>query len=122
MFLVLMLMFQVFHLFLSLIRIIFLIEGQVFAGCFSANDKSFSRLFSEAPFLPESAFKLLDDICCSDNNYGKDVRDGDRVHQGLGSLWSLILGRPNTRQAFLDIALRVSVFTYSIFEETLNTV
>ncbi|PWA63721.1 hypothetical protein CTI12_AA351230 [Artemisia annua] len=72
-----------------------------------ANDKSFSRLFSEAPFLPESAFKLLDDICCSDNNCGKDIRDGDPVHQGLGSLWSLILGRPNTRQAFLDIALRM---------------
>ncbi|PWA80799.1 hypothetical protein CTI12_AA192870 [Artemisia annua] len=74
-----------------------------------ANDKSFSRLFSEAPFLPESAFKLLDDICCSDNNCGKDIRDGDRVHQGLGSLWSLILGRPNNRQAFLDIALRCAV-------------
>lgn len=74
-----------------------------------ANDKSFSRLFSEAPSLPESAFKLLDDICCSDNNYGKDIRDGDRVHQGLGSLWSLILGRPNNRQAFLDIALKCAV-------------
>ncbi|XP_071714228.1 uncharacterized protein [Rutidosis leptorrhynchoides] len=74
-----------------------------------ANDKSFSRLFSEAPLLPESAFKLLDDICCSYNNYGKDIRDGDRVHQGLGSLWSLILGRPNDRQAFLDIALKCAV-------------
>ncbi|KAI3806670.1 hypothetical protein L1987_22583 [Smallanthus sonchifolius] len=74
-----------------------------------ANDKSFSRLFCEAPILPESAFKLLDEICCSDNNYGKDIRDGDRVHQGLGSLWSSILGRPNNRQAFLDIALKCAV-------------
>ncbi|PWA77153.1 hypothetical protein CTI12_AA227510 [Artemisia annua] len=73
----------------------------------SANDKSFSRLFSEAPFLPESAFKLLDDICCSDNNCGKDIRNGEHAHQGLGSLWNLILGFPNTRQAFLDIALRL---------------
>lgn len=72
-----------------------------------SNDKSFSRLFCEAPILPESAFKLLDEICCSDNNYGKDIRDGDRVLQGLGSLWSSILGRPNNRQAFLDIALKV---------------
>ncbi|KAJ9560327.1 hypothetical protein OSB04_005487 [Centaurea solstitialis] len=74
-----------------------------------ASDKSFSRLFSEAPSLPESAFKLLDDICCSDNNCGKDIRDGDRVTQGLGSLWSLILGRPHNRQAFLDIALKCAV-------------
>ncbi|KAI3760736.1 hypothetical protein L1987_51135 [Smallanthus sonchifolius] len=74
-----------------------------------ANDKSFSRLFCEAPILPESAFKLLDEICCSDNNYGKDIRDGDRVHQGLGSLWISILGRPNNRQAFLDIALKCAV-------------
>nr|XP_043635426.1 symplekin isoform X1 [Erigeron canadensis] len=74
-----------------------------------ANDKSFSRLLTEAPSLPESAFKLLNDICCSDNNYGKDLRDGDRVHQGLGSLWSLILGRPNYRQAILDIALKCAV-------------
>ncbi|KAK9067824.1 hypothetical protein SSX86_011935 [Deinandra increscens subsp. villosa] len=74
-----------------------------------ANDKSFSRLFCEAPILPESAYKLLDEICCSDNNYGKDIRDGDRVHQGLGSLWSLILGRPNNRQEFLDIALKCAV-------------
>lgn len=80
-----------------------------------ANDKSFSRLFSEAPCLPDSAFKLLDDICCSDNNCGKDARDGDRVHQGLGSLWSLILGRPNNRQAFLDIALKVNLSTCFVF-------
>lgn len=72
-----------------------------------ASDKSLSRLFSEAPFLPESAFKLLDDICCcSDNSCGKD---GDRVTQGLGSLWTLILGRPHDRQAFLDIALKCAV-------------
>ncbi|KAK9053744.1 hypothetical protein SSX86_024818 [Deinandra increscens subsp. villosa] len=76
-----------------------------------ANDKSFSRSFCEAPCLHESAFKLLDEICCSDNNFGKDIRDGDRVHQGLGCLWSLILVRPNNRQAFLDIALKCAVHT-----------
>ncbi|KAL8232656.1 hypothetical protein R6Q57_002434 [Mikania cordata] len=77
--------------------------------CLPANDKSFSRILCEAPCLPESAFKLLDEICCSDNNFGKDIRDGDRVHQGLGSLWSLILARPNNRQTFLDIALKCAV-------------
>ncbi|KAI3819887.1 hypothetical protein L1987_13740 [Smallanthus sonchifolius] len=79
--------------------------------CLPANDKSFSRFFCEAPWLPESAFKLLDEICCSDNNFGKDIRNGDRVHQGLGSLWSLILVRPSNRQAFLDIALKCAVHT-----------
>nr|KAJ0221983.1 hypothetical protein LSAT_V11C200081170 [Lactuca sativa] len=47
---------------------------------------------------------LLENILC-----GKDIRDGDCVTQGLGSLWSLILGRPHQRQAFLDIALKCVV-------------
>uniref|UniRef100_A0A5B6YLP6 Symplekin n=1 Tax=Davidia involucrata TaxID=16924 RepID=A0A5B6YLP6_DAVIN len=74
-----------------------------------ATDKSFSRLLGEVPFLPDSALELLDDICYSDNHCGKDVRDGDRVTQGLGTVWSLILGRPLNRQACLDIALKCAV-------------
>ncbi|PWA38283.1 hypothetical protein CTI12_AA577600 [Artemisia annua] len=81
-------------------------DAKCFLYALPANDKSFSRLFSEAPFLPKSAFKLINDICCSDNNCENDICDGEHVHQGLGSLWSLILGRPNTRQAFWDILLR----------------
>ncbi|KAL9359414.1 hypothetical protein Peur_047537 [Populus x canadensis] len=78
---------------------------------FPASDKSFSKLLGEVPFLPESAFKLLDDLCHCDifDSHGKEVRDGERVTQGLGAVWGLILGRPNNRQAFLDIALKCAV-------------
>ncbi|GFS44111.1 hypothetical protein Acr_00g0088530 [Actinidia rufa] len=74
-----------------------------------ATDKSFSRLLGEVPFLPDSAFKLLDNLCYSDYHHGKDDRDGDRVTQGLGAVWSLILGRPLNRKACLDIALKCAV-------------
>ena len=74
-----------------------------------ASDKSFSRLFGEAPILPESAFKLLEDLCQlrGYENHKKDTSDGDRVTQGLGAVWSLYLGRPLYRQACLDIVLKV---------------
>ncbi|XP_057503929.1 uncharacterized protein LOC130787563 isoform X1 [Actinidia eriantha] len=74
-----------------------------------ATDKSFSRLLGEVPFLPDSAFKLLDNLCYSDYHHGKDGRDGDRVTQGLGAVWSLILGRPQNRKTCLDIALKCAV-------------
>uniref|UniRef100_A0A251IQD5 Symplekin n=1 Tax=Manihot esculenta TaxID=3983 RepID=A0A251IQD5_MANES len=78
---------------------------------FPASDKSFSRLLGEVPVLPESALKLLDDLCYGDvlDSRGKEVRDGERVTQGLGAVWGLILGRPNNRQACLDIALKCAV-------------
>ncbi|GMI64901.1 hypothetical protein like AT1G27595 [Hibiscus trionum] len=76
-----------------------------------ASDKSFSRLLGEVPFLPDSALKLLDDLCSSDvfDVTGKEIRDAERVTQGLGVVWSLILGRPNNRQACLGIALKCAV-------------
>ncbi|XP_016458952.1 uncharacterized protein LOC107782573 isoform X2 [Nicotiana tabacum] len=73
-----------------------------------ANDKSFSRLLGEVPYLPESMMKLLVDLC-SENYLGQYGRDGDRVTQGLGAVWSLILGRPPNRQACLDIALKCAI-------------
>ncbi|CAN4122441.1 unnamed protein product [Withania somnifera] len=73
-----------------------------------ANDKSFSRLLAEVPYLPESMMRLLFDLC-SENYLGKDGRDGDRVTQGLGAVWSLILGRPPNRQACLDITLKCAI-------------
>ncbi|KAM3305159.1 symplekin [Capsicum chacoense] len=73
-----------------------------------ANDKSFSRLLNEVPYLPESVMRLLLDLC-SENYLGRDGRDGDRVTQGLGAVWSLILGRPPNRQACLDIALKCAI-------------
>lgn len=77
---------------------------------FPASDKSFSRLLGEVPLLPESALKILNDLCYSDviDDDGKIIRDIERVTQGLGAIWSLILGRPQSRQACLRIALKVA--------------
>ncbi|XP_054788592.1 uncharacterized protein LOC129294336 isoform X2 [Prosopis cineraria] len=76
-----------------------------------ASDKSFSRLLGEVPLLPESALKVLNDLCHSSvtDRHSKVVRDMERVTQGLGAIWSLILGRPQYRQACLDIALKCAV-------------
>lgn len=75
---------------------------------FPASDKSFSRLLGEVPVLPDSVLQLLDNLCSSAvfDLHGKEVRDGERVTQGLGAVWSLILGRPYYRQACLAIALK----------------
>lgn len=85
-------------------------QAKSLLDAFPASDKSFSRLLGEVPFLPESVLKLLDDLCYRDvfDSHGKEVRDGERVTQGLGAVWGLILGRPNNRQACLDIALKVT--------------
>ncbi|CAN1156792.1 Sympk [Linum perenne] len=78
---------------------------------FPASDKSFSRLLGEVPLLSESTLKLLDDMCCSNvfDSRGKEVRDVERVTQGLGAVWGLIIGRPKERKACLDIALKCAV-------------
>ncbi|EPS73040.1 hypothetical protein M569_01716, partial [Genlisea aurea] len=73
-----------------------------------ASDKSFSRLLGEVPTIPGSVLGLLHDVCTKSLS-GTDARDGDRVTQGLGAVWSLILGRPLNRHAFLDIALKCAV-------------
>ncbi|CAA7388045.1 unnamed protein product [Spirodela intermedia] len=76
-----------------------------------ASDKSFSRLLNEAPLLPDSIMKLLEDLCrtLGHDHQGKDTREGDRITQGLGAVWSLILMRPHTRQTCLNIALKCAV-------------
>ncbi|KAK4742635.1 hypothetical protein SAY87_000636 [Trapa incisa] len=78
---------------------------------FPASDKSFSRLLGEAPFLPSSLLKLLDDLCYLDvsDDRGTSLRDANRVAQGLGTAWSLIVGRPHYRESCLDIALKCAV-------------
>ncbi|KAK7844557.1 symplekin [Quercus suber] len=83
---------------------------------FPASDKSFSRLFGEVPLLPDSALELLDELCYADvtDHRGKDVRDVERVTQGLGAVWILILGRPLNRQSCLDIALKVANKLYQL--------
>ncbi|EXC01150.1 hypothetical protein L484_025526 [Morus notabilis] len=80
-------------------------------GSFPASDKSFSKLLGEVPILPDSALKLLGNLCYADviDQHGKDIRDVERITQGLGAVWSLILGRPRYRQACLDIALKCAV-------------
>ncbi|KAL9271873.1 Symplekin-like protein, partial [Drosera capensis] len=80
-------------------------------GKFPTTDKSFSRLLSEAPILPNSVLEVLDNLCSSDGyeQLREDDRDSDRVSQGLGTVWALILGRPVNRDACLNIALKCTV-------------
>ncbi|KAG2297743.1 hypothetical protein Bca52824_044412 [Brassica carinata] len=81
-----------------------------FLDALPASDKSFSRLFGEAPHLPDSAIKLLDELCSTRHDpTGREISDSERVTQGLGAVWSLILVRPNERKACLAIALNCSV-------------
>ncbi|KAF7023351.1 hypothetical protein CFC21_035882 [Triticum aestivum] len=75
-----------------------------------ASDKSFSKLLCDAPCLPESLFRFLEGLCMSQgNNQQTKDNEGDRVTQGLGTVWSLILGRPPLRQACLDIVLKCAI-------------
>ncbi|KAG6525563.1 hypothetical protein ZIOFF_015525 [Zingiber officinale] len=78
---------------------------------FPATDKSFSKLLVEAPILPDSSLKLLEDLCHANYNehHLEETRDGDHVTQGLVATWGLILGRPSYRQACLDIALKCAL-------------
>jgi symplekin len=79
-----------------------------------ASDKSFSKLLCDAPCLPEPLFRLLEGLCMSQGN-NQQIKDseGDRVAQCLGTVWSLILGRPPLRQACLDIVLKVCDVPFS---------
>ncbi|KAL5228577.1 hypothetical protein ABZP36_016842 [Zizania latifolia] len=75
-----------------------------------ASDKSFSKFLCDAPYLPESMLKLLEGICVSQGNSQETKdSDGDRVTQGLGTIWSLILARPPLREVTLDIALKCAI-------------
>ncbi|KAL6614682.1 hypothetical protein ACP70R_036952 [Stipagrostis hirtigluma subsp. patula] len=75
-----------------------------------ASDKSFSKLLCDAPYLPESSFRLLEGLCMSQGS-SQQIKDsdGDRITQGLGTVWSLILGRPPLRDICLDIALKCAI-------------
>ncbi|KAL0392177.1 UNVERIFIED_CONTAM: Symplekin [Sesamum radiatum] len=84
------------------------LQAKSLLGDLPASDKSFSRLLGEVPCIPDSVLGLLGDICTRSQS-GSDGRDGDRVTQGLGAVWSLILGRPGSRKACLDIALKCTI-------------
>ncbi|XP_022140519.1 uncharacterized protein LOC111010308 isoform X2 [Momordica charantia] len=85
-----------------------LVVAKSLLDSFPASDKSFSRLLGEVPVLPDSTLELLHNLCYSDvtDNHGKDTPDIERVTQGLGTVWNLIVKRPYSRQACLDIALK----------------
>ncbi|KAK6943128.1 Symplekin/Pta1, N-terminal [Dillenia turbinata] len=77
---------------------------------FPASDKTLSRLLAEVPYLPKSALKLLECLCSPENS-GKpeEFLSGDRVTQGLSTVWNLILLRPPIRDSCLKIALQSAV-------------
>ncbi|XP_010490570.1 PREDICTED: uncharacterized protein LOC104768323 isoform X2 [Camelina sativa] len=78
---------------------------------FPPSDKSLSKLLGDSPHLPKSVLKLLESFCCpgSGEQVEKDLQNGDRVTQGLSTVWSLILMRPGIRSDCLKIALQSSV-------------
>ncbi|KAL3654914.1 hypothetical protein CASFOL_000700 [Castilleja foliolosa] len=78
---------------------------------FPASDKSLSRLLSEVPYLPKSMFEMLERLCSpgTNDNDDKELHGGDRVTQGLSTVWSLMLLRPPIRDACLRIALKSAV-------------
>ncbi|KAG8377028.1 hypothetical protein BUALT_Bualt09G0125500 [Buddleja alternifolia] len=78
---------------------------------FPASDKSLSRLLGEVPYLPKSIFEMLECLCSpgSSDTDDKELHGGDRVTQGLSTVWGLILQRPPIRDACLKIALKSAV-------------
>ncbi|KAL6574602.1 hypothetical protein OROMI_011887 [Orobanche minor] len=88
---------------------------------FPASDKSLSRLLGEVPYLPKSIFEMLERLCSpgTSDNDDKELRGGDRVTQGLSTVWSLMLLRPPIRDACLKIALKVSVLMLNYMAEKL---
>ncbi|KAL6520910.1 hypothetical protein OROGR_017479 [Orobanche gracilis] len=78
---------------------------------FPASDKSLSRLLGEVPYLPKSIFEMLEHLCSpgTSDNDDKELHGGDRVTQGLSTVWSLMLLRPPIRDACLKIALKSTV-------------
>lgn len=75
------------------------------------SDKSLSRLLCEVPSLPQSVLKFLECLCSpgSCDKTEKDSHSGDRVTQGLSTVWNLILLRPPVRDVCLRIALKVTL-------------
>lgn len=86
-----------------------ILQAETLRDSFPASDKSLSRLLGEAPHLPNSVLKLLERLCCpgSSEKDEKELHSGDRVTQGLSTVWNLILMRPPMREACLRIALQV---------------
>lgn len=96
-----------------------LIQAETLRDSFPASDKSLSRLLGEAPYLPKSIFEMLECLCSpgGNDNEEKELHGGDRVTQGLSTVWSLILLRPPIRDACLKIALKVAIHILNFMAE-----
>ncbi|KAJ9185363.1 hypothetical protein P3X46_005005 [Hevea brasiliensis] len=94
----------------SVYEMFLLTVAETLRDSFPPSDKSLSRLLGEAPSLPKSVLNLLESLCCPGNDKAeKEFPSGDRVTQGLSTVWSLILQRPPMREVCLKIALQSAV-------------
>ncbi|XP_061955032.1 uncharacterized protein LOC133677183 isoform X2 [Populus nigra] len=94
----------------SVYEMFLLTVAETLRDSFPPSDKSLSRLLGEAPYLPDSIFSLLESLCSPGNiDKAEELQSGDRVTQGLSTVWSLILLRPPIRESCLKIALQSAV-------------
>ncbi|CAL1399353.1 unnamed protein product [Linum trigynum] len=95
----------------SVYEIFFQTVAETLRDSFPPSDKSLSRLLLEAPSLPQSVLNLLESLCCPGNSEiaDKELQHGDRVTQGLSTVWNLIMSRPPLRESCLKIALQSAV-------------
>lgn len=95
----------------SVYEMFLLTVAETLRDSFPASDKSLSKLLGEVPYLPKSIYKLLECLCSPGNSDKdeKELHSGDRVTQGLSTVWSLILLRPPIRDFCLKIALQSAV-------------
>ncbi|XWS43850.1 hypothetical protein CRYUN_Cryun16bG0139900 [Craigia yunnanensis] len=84
--------------------------AETLRDCFPPSDKSLSKLLGESPHLPKSVLNLLECLCSPGiSEKAQESQSGDRVTQGLSTVWSLILLRPPIRDVCLKIALQSAV-------------
>lgn len=94
----------------SVYEMFLLTVAETLRDSFPPSDKSLSRLLGEAPYLPNSICSLLESLCSPGNiDKAEELQSGDRVTQGLSTVWSLILLRPPIRESCLKIALQSAV-------------
>nr|GEX90654.1 symplekin isoform X1 [Tanacetum cinerariifolium] len=74
-------------------------NAETLRDSFPPNDKSLTRLLSEVPYLPKPVLKFLESLCVPGNSEkDAELHSGERVHQGLSIVWSIILLRPPSRE------------------------
>lgn len=93
----------------SVYEMFLLTVAETLRDSFPATDKSLSKLLSEVPYLPKSVLKLLECLCSPGISDKEELPSGERVHQGLSTVWSLILLRPPIRDVCLKIVLQSAV-------------